>query len=114
MPEEKVIEADFTEAGEVVEADDSRPFEHLDLDDVMNIRLRLTAELGQTRIRVREVLALKVGSIVTLDRMAGELADIFVNGLPLARGEVVVINDVLHVRMSEILNNAEILEREND
>ncbi|MCH8204147.1 MAG: FliM/FliN family flagellar motor switch protein [Candidatus Hydrogenedentes bacterium] len=112
MPEEEVIEADFAEVGKVVEADDSRPFERLDLEDVMSVRLRLTAELGQARIRVREVLALKVGSIVTLDRMAGELTDIFVNGLPLARGEVVVISDVLHVRMSEILTNAESLERE--
>lgn len=113
MPEEEVIEADFAEVGKVVEADDSRPFERLDLEDVMSVRLRLTAELGQARIRVREVLALKVGSIVTLDRMAGELTDIFVNGLPLARGEVVVISDVLHVRMSEILTNAESLEREH-
>ena len=45
--------------------------------------------------------------------MAGELTDIYVNGLPLARGEVVVINDSLHVRMSEILNTVEILERGN-
>ncbi len=114
MPEEDVIEADFTEVGEVVEVDDSRPFEQLDLEDMRNVRLRLTAELGQTHLRVREVLALKVGSIVTLNKMAGELTDISVNGLPLARGEVVVISDILHVRMSEILNHAESLEREND
>ena len=116
MPSEEVIEAEFAEVGEVgeeVEAAGSRPFERLDLEDVMNIRLRLTAELGHARIRVREVLALKVGSIVTLDKMAGELTDIFVNGLPLARGEVVVISDVLHVRLSEILTNAESLERES-
>lgn len=114
MPEEELIEAEFTEVGEAPAPDGSRPFEHLDLEDVMNIRLRLTAELGQARMRVREVLALKVGSIVTLDRMAGELTDIYVNGLPLGRGEVVVISDILHVRMSEILNNAEVLERENE
>ena len=112
MPEKEDIEADFAEVGKVVEAEDPRPFERLDQEDVMSVRLRLTAELGQARIRVREVLALKVGSIVTLNRMAGELTDIFVNGLPLARGEVVVISDVLHVRMSEILTNAESLERE--
>lgn len=114
MPEEELIEAEFTEAAEEVEAGDSRPFDHLELDDVQNIRLRLTAELGQTSIRVRDVLALKVGSIVTLDKMAGELTDIFVNGLALARGEVVVISDVLHVRMSEILSGAEVREKGND
>ncbi len=114
MPEEELIEAEFTEVGETLERDDSRPFEHLDLEDVMNVRLRLTAELGKARMRVHAVLALKVGSIVTLDTMAGELTDIYVNGLPLARGEVVVISDTLHVRVSEILDNAESLEREHE
>ena len=47
MPEEEVIEADFAEVGKVVEADDPRPFERLDLEDVMSVRLRLTAELGK-------------------------------------------------------------------
>lgn len=112
MPEE-LIEAEFSEVSEEAEADDSRPFDHLTLEDVRNVRLRLTAELGQTSMRVREVLALKVGSIVTLDKMAGELTDIFVNGLPLARGEIVVISDILHVRMSEILSGSEIQERDN-
>ncbi len=113
MPEEELIDAEFTEVSEEAEADDSHSFDHLDLDDLRDIRLRLTAELGQRRMRVHEVLALKVGSIVTLDKMAGELTDISVNGLPLARGEIVVISDILHVRMSEILSGGEIQESHN-
>lgn len=110
---EELIEAEFTEVDKGAEVDDSRPFDHLDLEDMRNIRLRLSADLGRRTMRVREVLALKVGSIVTLDKMAGELTDISVNGLPLARGEVVVISDSLHVRMSEILQGSEIQESGN-
>ena len=51
---------------------------------------------------VSEILALRVGSIVFLDKMAGELADICANNLPLAKGEIVVIGDALHVRLAEV------------
>ena len=113
MPENKAIDTELVEVPEGDGEDDSRHFERLALDDVMNVRLRLTAELGQAPMKVRDVLALKVGSIVTLNKMAGEPTDLYVNGLPLARGEVVVINDTLHVRMSEILHSTEVIERGN-
>lgn len=113
MSEKNVIDTELVEAPEGDGENGNRPFESLSLDDVMNIRLRLTAELGRAPMKVRDVLALKVGSIVTLNKMAGEPTDLYVNGLPLARGEVVVISDTLHVRMSEILNSTEILERGN-
>lgn len=111
MPENEAIDTELVEAPEGDGKDENRPFEHLSLDDVMNVRLRLTAELGKAPMKVREVLELKVGSIVTLNKLAGEPTDISVNGLPLARGEVVVISDILHVRISEILNSIEVLER---
>ena len=111
MPENKAIDTELVVAPEGHGEDEIRSFERLALDDVMNVRLRLTAALGQAPMKVRDVLALKVGSIVTLNKMAGEPTDIFVNGLPLARGEVVVISDILHVRISEILNSIEVLER---
>ncbi len=111
MPENKAIDTELVEVPVGDGEGENRPFERLSLDDVMNVRLRLTAELGKAPMKVREVLELKVGSIVTLNKMAGEPTDISVNGLPLARGEVVVISDILHVRMSEILNSVEVLER---
>jgi flagellar motor switch protein FliN/FliY len=75
---------------------------HLAMDDLKNVRLTLTAELGKCVLPVREVLELKRGSVVALDKLAGEMTDIQVNGLPLARGEIVVIGDTLHVRIGEI------------
>jgi flagellar motor switch protein FliN/FliY len=49
----------------------------------------------------------KVGAVIQLDKLAGEMTDIYLNGLPLARGEVVVIGDSLHIRIGEILGAAE-------
>lgn len=113
MSEEDTIDTQLVEAEELHADGDFSAFENLTLDDVMNIRLSISANLGRAPMKVRDVIQLKVGSIVTLNKMAGELTDVYVNGLPLARGEVVVINDSLHVRMSEILNTMEVLERGN-
>ncbi|HOF40377.1 MAG TPA: FliM/FliN family flagellar motor switch protein [Candidatus Hydrogenedentes bacterium] len=77
--------------------------ERVSLDDLREVKMTLTAHLGYCSMTVREVLGLRRGSVVSLDRQAGEMTDIYVNGLPLARGEVVVIADVLHVRIGEII-----------
>jgi flagellar motor switch protein FliN len=75
---------------------------HLTLSDLLAVRMDVTAELGSTTMLVRDVLALKVGSILPLDKNAGEMTDIYLNDLPIARGEVVVIGDNLSVRLSEV------------
>jgi flagellar motor switch protein FliN len=77
--------------------------EHLSLDDLNQIKMEVTAHLGTCSMTVREVLGLRQGSVVPLDKLAGEMTDIYVNGLPVARGEVVVIADDLHVRIGEIV-----------
>lgn len=77
--------------------------ERLSFDDLKEVRMDITAHLGSCSMTVREVLGLRRGSVVRLDKMAGEMTDIYVNGLPLARGEVVVIADELHVRIGEIV-----------
>jgi len=74
----------------------------LELADLDDVKLSVSVSLGESRMLVREILDLKVGSIVYLDKMAGELADISANGLPLAKGEIVVIGDALHVRLADI------------
>lgn len=79
---------------------------HLDIHDLSKVRLGITAELGRCMMTVREVLELDRGSVVTLHKNAGEMTDIFVNDLPLARGEVVVIGDGLNVRVAEIIGAA--------
>ncbi|MBI2431659.1 MAG: FliM/FliN family flagellar motor switch protein [Candidatus Hydrogenedentes bacterium] len=76
--------------------------EHLVLDDLKNVKLIVTAELGVCRLSIRDIMNLKRGSVLSLSKLAGEMADIQVNGIPLAKGEVVVLGDVLNVRVAEI------------
>ena len=76
---------------------------HLDLKDLHEVRMRITAHLGKCELLVRDVLELKRGSVVQLDKLAGEMTDIYLNGLPLAKGEVVVIGDSLHVRIGDTM-----------
>lgn len=83
---------------------------HLSMNDLRDVRLAVTAELGRSRMLVREVLELKQGSVVALNKLAGEMTDINVNGLPMAKGEAVVIGDILHVRIAEILGATDLPE----
>lgn len=78
--------------------------ERLSLKDIYGVKLELSADLGRCTMLVREVLELKRGSVLPLDKMAGEMTDIFLNGIPFGRGEVVVLADSLHVRISEVHN----------
>ncbi|MGH8890548.1 MAG: flagellar motor switch protein FliN [Acidothermaceae bacterium] len=73
------------------------------LDLLSNIEMDVTAELGRTRMTVRELLSLTPGTVVELDRMAGSPIDLYVNGTLIARGEVVVIDEEFGVRISEIV-----------
>jgi flagellar motor switch protein FliN/FliY len=81
------------------------------LDILMDIPLDISVELGRTRLVVKEVVDLGVGSIVEIEKAAGEPVDILVNGRLVARGEVVVIEDNFGVRITEILNPRERLAR---
>ena len=77
--------------------------DHVKLSDLREVALTVTADLGRTSMLVRDVLDLKRGSVVAMDKLAGEMTDVYVNGAPLARGEVVVIADGLHVRIGELV-----------
>lgn len=68
-----------------------------------NVDLEVTVNLGQTQRSIREILALGPGSVVQLDRLAGEAVDVMVNGRLMARGEVVVIGENFGVRITELL-----------
>lgn len=74
---------------------------------ILDVPLELTVELGRKRMFIKEVLELTVGSIVELDRVAGEPVDVLVNGRIMARGEVVVIEDNFGIRITEIINPQE-------
>lgn len=89
---------------------DYAPREHLNLSHLKDIKMTITADLGRCALLVREVLELQEGALIQLDKLAGEMTDVYVNGLPLAKGEVVVIGDTLHVRVGEILGDIERVE----
>ena len=112
MPEEQeVIESQPPRFKDELAPPAQAPVSNLDLEDILQIPLRVSATLGHAVMRVREILELKEGSIVTLDKLAGEMTDISVNDLLLARGEVVVIGNALHVRLAEIVGVSERLDR---
>lgn len=73
------------------------------LDLLADVEMGVTAELGRTRMTVRELLALTPGAVIELDRLAGSPVDVLVNGTLVARGEVVVIDEEFGVRVTEII-----------
>lgn len=81
------------------------------LEVIMDIPVTLSMELGRTRMSIRELLQLSQGSVVKLDRPAGDPLDILVNGCLVARGEVVVVNERFGVRITDILSPEERVRR---
>lgn len=81
--------------------------EKASLDMLMDIGLQVTVELGRTKMSIRDVLAVGPGTVVELNRVAGEPVDILINGKPIAKGEVVVIGDMFGVRVTDILPPAQ-------
>jgi flagellar motor switch protein FliN len=77
------------------------------IDLLGDVELHVTVELGRTQMLVEDVLRLNEGSIVELDKLAGDPVDVFVNGRLVARGEVLVLNDMFCIRVSEIVADLE-------
>nr|WP_296969220.1 flagellar motor switch protein FliN [Tepidanaerobacter sp. EBM-38] len=75
------------------------------LDLILDVPLEVTVELGRTEKTIKEILEISSGTIIELDKMAGEPADILVNGKLVAKGEVVVIDENFGVRITEIINS---------
>jgi flagellar motor switch protein FliN/FliY len=73
------------------------------LDLIMEVPLQVTVEIGRTQQKVQDILEYAKGSLVVLDKLAGDQADLFVNGKCIARGDVVVIDDNFGVRITEIV-----------
>lgn len=76
------------------------------IDLLMDVSLRVTVELGRTQMMLRQVLELQHGSVVELDRLAGDPVDIFVNKRLIARGEVVVVDDKFGVKITELVSSS--------
>ncbi len=83
----------------------------VNLDVVLDIPVTLSMEIGRTRISIRNLLQLNQGSVVELDRLAGEPMDVLVNGTLVAHGEVVVVNEKFGIRLTDVVSPAERVKR---
>ncbi len=81
--------------------------EKLDLDVLLDIPVTVSLEIGRTKATIRNLLSYTQGSVVELDRLAGEPLDVLVNGTLIAHGEVVVINDKFGVRLTDVISPQE-------
>jgi len=79
----------------------------VNLEVILEVPVTLSMEVGRTRIPIRNLLQLNQGSVVELDRAAGEPLDVFVNGTLVAHGEVVVVNDKFGIRLTDVVSPAE-------
>ena len=84
-----------------------------DLEMIMDIPVKLTVELGRTRITIKQLLELAQGSVIELEGLAGEPMDILINGYLIAQGEVVVVDDKYGIRITEIITPSERVQKLN-
>ncbi|MAZ88227.1 MAG: flagellar motor switch protein FliN [Cellvibrionaceae bacterium] len=82
-----------------------------DLDVILDIPVTIAMEVGSTSITIRNLLQLNQGSVIELDRLAGEPLDVLVNGTLIAHGEVVVVNEKFGIRMTDVISPAERIKR---
>tara|TARA_R110001583_G_scaffold26571_2_gene95726 strand:+ start:29213 stop:29596 length:384 start_codon:yes stop_codon:yes gene_type:complete len=81
--------------------------EYARLDSILDIPVTISMEVGRSKINIRNLLQLNQGSVVELDRIAGEPLDVLVNGTLIAHGEVVVVNDKFGIRLTDVISQTE-------
>jgi len=81
--------------------------EESSLDVILDIPVTISMEVGRTHISIRNLLQLNQGSVVELDRLAGEPLDVMVNGMLVAHGEVVVVNEKFGIRLTDVISPSE-------
>jgi len=120
MSKEQIETVDDVKAAIFREADDSplksknspaNSSDELNLDVILDVPVTLSMEIGRTQINIRNLLQLNQGSVVELDRFAGEPLDVLVNGTLIAHGEVVVINDKFGIRLTDVISLSERVKR---
>jgi flagellar motor switch protein FliN/FliY len=102
-----VAEARPAEFDNLREEDAAGTPHDVNLDVILDVSVVLSMEVGRTRIPIRNLLQLNQGSVVELDRAAGEPLDVFVNGTLIAHGEVVVVNEKFGIRLTDVISPAE-------
>jgi len=103
-------EAEAAETVELEELKEDAPIsneEKRKLDTILDIPVTISMEVGRSHISIRNLLQLNQGSVVELDRVAGESLDVLVNGTLIAHGEVVVVNDKFGIRLTDVISQIE-------
>lgn len=98
---------EFSEGSRISRGDGPAP----DLDVILDIPVTISMEVGNTQIPIRNLLQLNQGSVVELDRLAGEPLDVLVNGTLIAHGEVVMVNDKFGIRLTDVISPGERIKR---
>jgi flagellar motor switch protein FliN/FliY len=93
---------ELQEDSETITGEDKRK-----LDAILDIPVTISMEVGRSIISIRNLLQLNQGSVVELDRVAGEALDVLVNGTLIAHGEVVVVNDKFGIRLTDVISQVE-------
>lgn len=109
--EEKVATATYENLEHEDKAWDSGRFKDVNLDVILDVPVTVSLEIGRTRLSIRNLLQLTQGSVVELDRLAGEPMDVLVNGTLVAHGEVVVVNEKFGIRLTDVISPAERLRK---
>lgn len=99
--------ADFDE----LTPDESKGGGEVNLESILDVPVTISMEIGRTRIAIRNLLQLNQGSVVELDRLAGEPMDVLVNGTLIAQGEVVVVNEKFGLRLTDIISPSDRIKR---
>jgi flagellar motor switch protein FliN/FliY len=103
-----IADAEFGELADAAPAEDAEDeTRQRNLEALYAVPLTIAAQLGQTQLTIRELLSLSPGSVLELDRTAGESIDIYVNGVRVGSGEAVVVNDNYGLRITELLSPEE-------
>jgi flagellar motor switch protein FliN/FliY len=100
-------EAKLAQLDELEEDRDITPDEKRKLETILDIPVTISMEVGRSSISIRNLLQLNQGSVVELDRVAGEPLDVLVNGTLIAHGEVVVVNDKFGIRLTDVISQLE-------
>jgi flagellar motor switch protein FliN/FliY len=85
--------------------------EEVNLDVILDVPVVISMEIGRTNISIRNLLQLNQGSVVEMERFVGEALDVLVNGMLIAHGEVVVINDKFGIRLTDVISPSERVKR---
>ena len=94
-------------AFEELHSDHNKVTTNPELEVILDIPVTISMEVGRTSITIRNLLQLNQGSVIELDRLAGEPLDVLVNGTLIAHGEVVVVNEKFGIRMTDVISPAE-------